>query len=1847
MNIKIHDKLEHLIRHPLKDWDSSKDLKFQIVDWFSQSVGDQECKDEVEKHNEENEDEGEKEVGGFANRCVFRDPRKYEITLFGVTQTGESVCAKVEDYKPFFYLKLPKGNAKYIAMEFYKLLQKKNYAHKFDYNDKTEKPHFHQWTSGIVGMNFLERYDLDAGFTNKEKFSFVEITFANNVAMKKCVSLIRNFQSPYNNNDSNKRKESLEDKKLKNICKMMKLYESNIDPMLRFMHLRDIQSTGWVVLKGGSYKYIEGDEKESTCQMEASIKWDKVEPDNDDNSIAPIRQASFDIECYSHDRKFPKPEDIQNKCIQIATAIKDYGSKDFTIKHILALGPCKDIEGAVVDVCETEAELLCKWALLLRKLDPDVIVGYNIFGFDLNYIMVRAEKLGVLDQFAFMAKLIKHRCVITKKELKSKAYGANYYLMVEMPGRFQLDLYPHIKKEQKYVSYKLDYVAEQILGERKHDVSPKEISDGFASGDVDRITRIAAYCIQDTLLPQLIIDKMNILLNLIEMGKVTYVPLSYLINRGQQIKVFSHVAKTARLSGYLMAHIFQERPQEGDIKRLKTEKIFADADEDEDEEEDEETYEGATVLEPDVGFYDEPIACLDFMSLYPTIEIDWNLDYASLVKDYFKYGRIPNVPYHSVFIPVPPPDESPEPSPVWSKLRITLFEATGRIYLNFVGTQQPPPDFIDKLKRFNGFRQELGDLFVPYICKSNDHDETKYNSKENPQWSVPYAPNTMKFLYRSFAGAMTRKLYLWGENFQGLIPKVLVHLLGARSKAKKQQEDATDPFMKSVFEGKQLALKVCCNSVYGFTGAVKSGMLPCKPIAECTTTIGRWMIESSRDFAQNIENFRDIMRYITIFPEDYPYICRNVVDPAKPKFYLSDIKGIISKSFKNWKGDIDDKIWDTMHQYFSESCENTVTIPLTQTVKGTFDIYTTEGFSSIKSVTIENDPLKEGMIAYRLNTENGQTISINHHSVETFSKSHVDDRGYDAHVVYGDSVLGSTPILCRFSDGTLGYRTIDNISHKGEKLDWFTYGTQGKEQCIVPFDVWTEKGWTKLHRIIRHKTDKDIYQVLTHTGYIQVTSDHSLLDKSVKSVKPSDVKVNDELLHADLPYSNNDSYTISDLEAYPMGLFWSDGSCGVYECPSGQKSSWAINNQDLEMLNKAKECLEQVYPNLQFVILDTMKSSNVYKLVPKGGKYGDIIALIKKYRKLFYDDHDTKKGEYTYKHIPDKIINSTLEFKRLFMEGYYDGDGDKSSICRFDNKGEIGSAGLYFLQNELGYNCSINNRKDKPDIFRITCTRNTPRKSQDVIKKIVNVGKTSDYVYDLETENHHFCAGVGRMVVHNTDSIFTKFSAPQFTTLEKKIAYNMICGSYAADRITEFLRSKNKFKDDKSKWTTLQYEKVYGMLLMFSKKRYAGTLFSTNPCKYAYIDKKGVALKRRDFCILVKEIYGDCLKILFDESLGEPRVRLEIATARAQKSIEDLLNHRVPIEKLELSNLLNDEYKMREQKVKKDKKFVNTFNENNIFMNDLIVIDHHKYGLIEGKVVAKRNHDMKHFFDRKNYRTPLDVYFKVESENEGQSIVEFQGKLEVDYGDIKSKSGFSITLKKILDPLTDERELTLVTQAHVRLARKMFLRDAGSAPCSGERVPFVYVENSELPEDCLQWQKAEHPLYAREHNLKLDVLYYLEHQLRTPITQIFSLIMKDPDSLFDGLVIDYKNKQKKQASIQKWFNPITTETQSTKSAVSTKRTERDEVDNSIDPSTSSLKKQKTDAVKNVSTTSSAANNTIIDNSTNSTSVKPTNISTKPTAKQTTQSKLPTNAQATLTQKPTNLKQTGLSGWLKK
>ena len=358
---------------------------------------------------------------------------------------------------------------------------------------------------------------------------------------------------------------------------------------------------------------------------------------------------------------------------------------------------------------------------------------------------------------------------------------------------------------------------------------------------------------------------------------------------------------------------------------------------------------------------------------------------------------------------------------------------------------------------------------------------------------------------------------------------------------------------------------------------------------------------------------------------------------------------------------------------------------------------------------------------------------------------------YGGNLVYGDSVTGDTPILCKINNKIV-YRTIDNLPHSG----WNKYRDEKEDADPDNIEVWTENGFTKIKKIIRHKTTKELFRVLTHTGIVDVTEDHGLLDSNANKISPKEIKVGSELLTSDLPIDCKYTFTEIDVNlAFIMGLFYADGSCGYYVGTNGQKvSTWTLNNTDRKLLEKCESILNNSKKDtkyelntLSFKILETMNSSHVLKLVPTGK---GIVTFDKIWTELFYDKEK-------YKKVPDEILWSNTEVRQSFLDGYYAGDGDKDKhgYYRFDNKGKIGASGLYFLASSLGYNVSINTRKDKPNVYRLTCTTSPQRKKENVVKKIESLGNTEQYVYDLETENHHFSAGIGRLIVHNTDCLMS------------------------------------------------------------------------------------------------------------------------------------------------------------------------------------------------------------------------------------------------------------------------------------------------------------------------------------------------------------------------------------------------------------------------------------------------------------------------------------------------------------
>ena len=97
--------------------------------------------------------------------------------------------------------------------------------------------------------------------------------------------------------------------------------------------------------------------------------------------------------------------------------------------------------------------------------------------------------------------------------------------------------------------------------------------------------------------------------------------------------------------------------------------------------------------------------------------------------------------------------------------------------------------------------------------------------------------------------------YLFADYFvkphlrKGVLPRILEDLLAARKRAKADLKKETDPAKRAVLDGRQLALKISANSVYGFTGAT-IGKLPCIQISQSVTAFGRGMIEKTKEVCQ-------------------------------------------------------------------------------------------------------------------------------------------------------------------------------------------------------------------------------------------------------------------------------------------------------------------------------------------------------------------------------------------------------------------------------------------------------------------------------------------------------------------------------------------------------------------------------------------------------------------------------------------------------------------------------------------------------------------------------------------------------------------------------------------------------------------------------------------------------------------------------------------------------------------------------------------------------------------------------------------------------------------------------------
>lgn len=889
------------------------------------------------------------------------DKKLFSIQMFGINEKGESCSMMIEDYQPFFYVKVDDRWNESSKRQFLSFIVKRIGRY---YEDS------------IVSCKLVKRHKL-YGFDANKLHNFIEFKFKNILVFNKVKYMWYRAGKviPYIFNRT-----------------QTELYEANIPPLLRYFHIQNISPSGWIEIPN---KYIKDCfTKSTTCTYEYTIDFDAIIPLNNKETPVPYKICSFDIEASSSHGDFPLakknykklatnvvdyfktnkvkcnmkdilrsllltafqfetkhsnyidviyikqptsftidefnktfdiwlttivkkqnteemkaelitsymiydddddgntygkysnksseykdvvellkddgcPYDVKinqvtqslrlfpevegDKVTFIGSTFMKFGMKEPYYNNCIALNTCDKDVGVNSEVieCETEKELLVKWTKLIQKEDPDIIIGYNIFGFDYDFMFKRSLENDCHHDFLQLSRNVGETCYssdyetgeITIEESKIVlASGEHELKYIKMNGRVQIDLYNYFRRDFTLPSYKLDYVASQFIsddvkeqkffkvgnkifteihtnnmtglhegsfvnfeenshsteyykdgakfkickldqskkcfrieGKEKLDLK-KKVRWGLAKDDVTpqdifRLTKgsssdraiIAKYCIQDCNLVQHLMNKIDVVTGYVEMAKICSVPINFLVMRGQGIKLTSFIAKKCREKNTLMPVIQKKENDDG--------------------------YEGAMVLDPKCDLYlDNPVACVDYASLYPSSMISENLSHDSKV---------------------------------WTK----EFDLKGNL-IHEEGEKNIDNEFI--YDNLSGYK---------YIDITYD----VYSYRR---------PSAGKAAVKTKTGS---KICRWAQFPEGkaIMPSILEQLLVARKATRKLIKTETDEFMKNILDKRQLSYKLTANSLYGQCGARTSTFYE-KDVAASTTATGRMLLNYAKKIIEEV-----------------------------------------------------------------------------------------------------------------------------------------------------------------------------------------------------------------------------------------------------------------------------------------------------------------------------------------------------------------------------------------------------------------------------------------------------------------------------------------------------------------------------------------------------------------------------------------------------------------------------------------------------------------------------------------------------------------------------------------------------------------------------------------------------------------------------------------------------------------------------------------------------------------------------------------------------------------------------------------------------------------------------------
>jgi len=709
------------------------------------------------------------------------NPDTTNIRIYGISPGHRNICLRVENFKPYVYIQLPD---------------------KSDATARTVIAHLQRLDSPPCKVDVFKKhhlYNFDNKMNKKVPFMFTSFKSKNHIQ-----DMIFQFKHGI----------TIGSESVK-----LKVHETSANPILQMVSLRDIPMSGWIDFSQRCPEPVPEDKKMTVCDEEYVIKWKNLNRSERADQVVPKCMA-FDMEvnsCFMNQMPSDKPGD----CIfQISCVITE---KDKMRRKILLSLKAKDMElsesellaDVEVRVFDNEKDLLADFMNLIAVEKPNVLTGFNIFGFDIEYAMKRAIRFFLVDDFKLVGFNKHMPACIEEVKWSSSAYKNQVFKFINWEGILLLDLLPIIKRDYKLDTYTLKNVTATFLNNNTKDpVTYKDIFTAYKTRE--KMDIVGKYCVQDSDLCIELINHLHTWVALSEMAKVCNVSMFTLYTQGQQIKLYSQVYKYCLKENIVVdSHGYEAKSNE--------------------------RYRGAHVIDPIPGFY-KRVVPVDFCSLYPSLIIAYNICYSTITDK-------------------TTPDE-----------QCNIFD-----WEDHIGCEHDPKEIKIKelTEKIDGIGKELSNLRTkrdeikastvqkgmtvkeakakiqleidqkvllqkPYRERRQELKKTKLTEREDEYGNKINGVVCEKRYYR----------FLKPEVKKGVIPTIIQNLLDSRKRVKALMKKCEDKSQKVVYDKEQLAYKVSANSMYGAMG-VKRGYLPFMPGAMCVTYAGRTALEKTAELIQS------------------------------------------------------------------------------------------------------------------------------------------------------------------------------------------------------------------------------------------------------------------------------------------------------------------------------------------------------------------------------------------------------------------------------------------------------------------------------------------------------------------------------------------------------------------------------------------------------------------------------------------------------------------------------------------------------------------------------------------------------------------------------------------------------------------------------------------------------------------------------------------------------------------------------------------------------------------------------------------------------------------------------------